>query len=236
MARKPKGKDLPARPFLKWAGGKTQLLEALLEQVPEEFGTYYEPFVGGGALFFALREAGRIRSARLSDVNPELINVWTVVRDAPYDLIGLLEGLSKRTDEKDFYKIRAQSPEEMLPVERAARLLYLNKTCFNGLYRENSKGIFNVPYGRYARPTVLDRENLLAVSKALTRMKIEAMPFNKAVAHAKAGDFVYFDPPYYPVSKSASFTAYARAGFGDQESLQAPVITDSVSRCAPSAQ
>ena len=216
MARHKKS-DGPLRPFLKWAGGKSQILAELVSRVPEQFGCYHEPFVGGGALFFRLKTLGRLRRARLSDVNPELVNAWKVLRDTPNDLVAELEKLEELLSEEQFYEIRARDPGPMLPAERAARLLYLNKTCFNGLYRENSKGRFNVPYGRYKRARVLDRELLLADSKALEKVTITSEPFQKIVKHAKAGDFVYFDPPYHPVSATSYFTSYARAGFGEQE-------------------
>ncbi len=209
-----------SHPFLKWAGGKTQLLDQLLELVPEKFGAYHEPFVGAGALFFRLRALGRVRKARLSDINPELMNAWKMLRDSPQTVIAELEPLAGRTGEKDFYAIRAQDPDQMVGPQRAARLLYLNKTCFNGLFRENRKGQFNVPYGRYARPKVLDRENLLAVSKALTGVKVEQAPFASVVKHAKAGDFVYFDPPYHPINATSSFTTYSRGGFGEEQQRQ----------------
>ncbi|MGI5864072.1 MAG: DNA adenine methylase [Myxococcales bacterium] len=230
MAR-PKKSESSLRPFLKWAGGKTQLLDELVARTPERFGTYHEPFLGGGALFFRLKLLGRVRRARLSDVNPELINAWKVVRDTPYDLVAALEKLEDRLAEKDYYEIRGLDPDKMLPAERAARLLYLNKTCFNGLYRENSKGKFNVPYGRYTRPKVLDRELLLNVSKALEEADIQAQPFLKVAKSAKPGDFVYFDPPYHPVSTTSSFTKYSRSGFGEQEQrVLAQVFADLAER------
>lgn len=205
-----------AAPFLKWAGGKGQLLPELLARVPGEFATYHEPMVGGGALFFALAAEGRLRRARLSDVNPELVNVWRSLRDEPSAVIERLEALAGTLTEEDFYRIRAQRTAELTTVERAARFIYLNKTCFNGLYRENSKGIFNVPFGRYKNPRVLDRENLERVSATLGGVAIDEQPFAAILDHAQPGDFVYFDPPYHPLSTSSSFTAYSKGGFGEE--------------------
>lgn len=203
-----------ASPFLKWAGGKRQLLGKLLAHVPESFGTYHEPFVGGGALFFKLRALERLKQARLSDVNPELVNAWTMLRDATENVLAELEKLASRTDKESFYAVRALDPAALTGPERAARIIYLNKTCFNGLYRENSKGIFNVPYGDNGNPRVLDRPNLLAVARALKGVTLTQGSFSVSVKHARPGDFFYFDPPYHPVSGSSSFTAYSRGGFG----------------------
>jgi DNA adenine methylase len=218
MAGRPtKNFDGIARPFVKWAGGKSQLLEELVSRLPEQFGTYHEPFVGGGALFFRLKELGRIRRARLSDVNPELMNAWKAIKETPHDVVAALERMSGRLGEEEYYRVRASDPAELIPAERAARVLYLNKTCFNGLYRENSKGKFNVPFGRYARPRVLDKPNLLAVSQSLQRVSLQTESFVRVYKHAKPGDLVYFDPPYHPLSKTSNFTSYARCGFGEPE-------------------
>jgi DNA adenine methylase len=205
----------PPRPFLKWAGGKTQLLPELERRVPACFGDYHEPFVGSGALFFRLRALGRIRRARLSDLNEDLIECYVIVRDQVEELIAALTRLRKRTDRAGFYEIREQRPAELSPVERAARLIYLNKTCYNGLYRVNRAGKFNVPFGRYKNPNVCDAANLRACSAALKDVEIERSPFQAVLRHAKAGDFVYFDPPYVPVSQTAHFTAYYRDGFDE---------------------
>ena len=205
-----------ARPFLKWAGGKRQLLDELVARVPREIGTYHEPFLGGGALFFRLRTLRRFQRAHLSDVNPELINAWRSVQLGLGNLLEELERLAERTLEDDYYAIRALDPAALTRAQRAARLIYLNKTGFNGLYRENRKGIFNVPYGHNSAPRVLDRENLLAVSQALagTGVELEQAPFSAVLERAQPGDFVYFDPPYVPLSASSSFTDYSRDGFG----------------------
>jgi len=220
-----------AYPFVKWAGGKTQLLEAILARVPEKVaGTYHEPFVGGGAVFFKLRALKRVKKACLSDANGDLMATYAALRDAPEAVLAELEALAERTGEKDFYEIRAQDPDAMTVAQRAARLIYLNKTAFNGLYRVNSKGRFNVPYGRYARPKIVDRDNLLRVHKALAGVRLEPASFTNVLKRAKAGDFVYFDPPYLPVSKTASFTAYAKGGFGDVEQRHLAQVVEELSK------
>ncbi len=207
-----------ARPFLKWAGGKRQLLDALLEQARSAvpFGRYHEPFVGGGALFFELSRRGMLKKhAYLSDNNRNLIDAYLGVRNSVEELIELLSEHKRLHSEDYYYRMRASVPDR--EVERAARIIYLNKTCFNGLFRENSKGIFNVPFGRYANPLICDEANLRACSIALQRAKVEARPFETVLGHSLAGDFVYFDPPYHPVSKTASFTAYDKGGFGEDK-------------------
>jgi DNA adenine methylase len=212
--------DRIARPFLKWAGGKTQLLNELISRMPEKFGIYHEPFLGSGALFFQLRAEGRIAEARLSDVNPELINAWTVLRDDPGSVISELRAVEERISEDDYYAVRATDPADLNESERAARMIYLNRLCFNGLYRVNRKGSFNVPFGRYKNPRILDSENLLAVSRALQGVEIRLESFESAMARAEPDDFVYLDPPYDPLSPSSSFTSYSSGGFGEREQKQ----------------
>ena len=205
---------IPARPFLKWAGGKAQLLAQMEPFFPKDYRTYFEPFLGGGAVFFHLQPG----KAVLSDSNPELVNTFTVVRD---DVVGLMRALDAhyphRTEETYFYEVRATGPSTLSPVERAARTLYLNKTCFNGLYRVNSDGHFNVPWGGYPNPTLYDRENLLAVSALLRGKRIILSDYQKACARAKVGDFVYLDPPYHPLSETSKFTSYTKEDFGNRE-------------------
>lgn len=216
-----------ARPFLKWAGGKTQLLRALVERSPtpppDGRATYYEPFLGGGALFFGLGWHG---AAVLNDLNAELGQTFEVVRDAREQLVERLGALQTlyldagaEGRKELFYKIRGETPRA--PVEIAARMIFLNKTCFNGLYRVNRKGGFNVPHGRYKSPRILDCETLAAASRALREATIESKDFEAACEPAKAGDFVYFDPPRQPVSASG-FTAYTTQDFGrdDQTRLK----------------
>jgi DNA adenine methylase len=192
---------------LKWAGGKGQLLGRLRGHVPQDYGRYFEPFLGGGALFFALRPARGV----LSDVNQEIIDCYTAVRD---EVSALVEALGDhRYDESHYYAVRNADPAKLTLVERAARTIFLNKTGFNGLYRVNRSGKFNVPFGRYAKPAICDEENLRACSAALANVELVASDFGKVVSRAAAGDFVYFDPPYVPLSRTAAFTAYAPGGF-----------------------
>ncbi len=202
-----------AAPFLKWAGGKRQLLEQLARFIPEltPAATYHEPFLGGGALFFHLQP----RRALLSDINEELVECFQVVRD---DVDALIEALLPCKNEPEFYyEMRARDPATLTAVGRAARTIYLNRTCFNGLYRVNRAGRFNVPFGRYANPTLCDETGLRTASRALAGAKLEVRPFRSVLERARPGDFVYFDPPYQPLSVTSSFTAYTRHPFGDRE-------------------
>lgn len=203
------------RPFLKWAGGKTQLVEELKARLPEKFGNYHEPFLGGGALFFKLFRENRIHQAYLSDLNSELIDTYLAIRDHVDEVIN---ELSTYPHDKDFfYNLRSKDPYLMdLPL-RAARMIYLNKTGFNGLYRVNSKGKFNVPFGRYKNPRYFDEKNLIAVAKSLQGVNINCEPFDKVLECARAGDFVYFDPPYAPITSTAYFTSYQANGFSSDD-------------------
>ncbi len=208
------------RPFLKWAGGKTQLADALLRRRPARFQTYHEPFVGSGAIFFRLYREGQLQDAILSDVNAELIDAYRAIRDHVLEVIDIL---SKLPHSKEFYyEIRSKDPWSLSLPERAARMIYLNKTGYNGLYRVNRQGRFNVPFGRYKSPAYLDRENLLAASQALQHVEILCAPFDTVAERAEPGDWVYFDPPYVPVSQTANFTSYYANGFTlqDQERLR----------------
>ncbi len=207
-----------ARPVLKWVGGKGRLLPELLARLPQTFEAYHEPFVGGGALFFALAGAGRLERVYLSDANAALIDVYLALRD---DVEGVIAALQPHRYERDhYYHVRAQRPDDLSLPERAARIIYLNKTCYNGLYRENRAGQFNVPFGRYKNPTICDEPNLRAVSAVLQGVDIARRRFDSVLGYAKKGDFVYFDPPYVPLSPTANFTTYDRAGFGPDDQRQ----------------
>lgn len=214
-----------ARPFLKWAGGKGQLLPQFHALFPRTFANYHEPFVGGGAVFFALAPRLAGKKVFLSDNNDELMNAYRVVRDAVEPLI---TSLSKhRNDETYYYQVRDYDPNTLTDVERASRLIFLNRTCFNGLYRVNRRGKFNVPFGRYRNPLICDEVNLRACSEALTGVEIVLGTFTDVLLRAQAGDFVYFDPPYLPLSKTSSFTDYTKYPFGIQEHQQlAQTYTD----------
>lgn len=208
------------RPFLKWAGGKRQLVPEIKKYVPKKYNTYYEPFLGGGALLFELQ----CQRAVINDSNYELINCYNVVKDSLDDLIEDLRRHQDRTEENYYYAIRdldrhGDKYEKMSTVQKASRIIYLNKTCYNGLFRVNSQGQFNVPYGKYKNPTVLDEAVLKAVSKYLKSNNIKILngDFAEAVKDANKGDFVYFDPPYDPLSSTSSFTGYDVNGFNKDE-------------------
>ena len=208
-------KTVSPRPFLKWAGGKGKLISQYIPYFPTEFKTYYEPFLGGGAVFFHLQSAHSI----LTDINPELINAYRCVRDQVEQVILLLEEHQSRHYKEYYYEVRSRAGTS--DVERAARFIYLNKTCFNGLYRENSKGAFNVPMGQYKNPTICNADLLCSVSAALKNTQIEVRPFDAVVNYAKTGsDFVYFDPPYYPLSPTSNFTAYSRNAFTEADQIK----------------
>lgn len=208
-------------PFLKWAGGKRQLLNELKANLPETFNRYFEPFLGAGALLFELQP----HNARISDLNGELINCYQVIKNDPQ---GLLAEISKHEHtETHFYEVRNldRLPDfkSLPPAVRAARTIYLNKTCFNGLYRVNSKGHFNVPFGKYVNPVILDEGLLASLNSFLNthEISIYSEDFQVACSFAGAGDFIYFDPPYDPVSSSSSFTGYNfKFGRGEQERLK----------------
>lgn len=204
-----------ASPFVKWAGGKRRLMPQYEKFFPHNFRTYHEPFLGGGAFFFHLRP----RTASLSDINHRLIDAYEAIRD---DLDGVLECLARHRSEhcKDyFYKCREMfnQGDLLLKRDRAALMIYLNKTCFNGLYRENRKGDFNVPIGRYKEPRIFDLENLTRVSEHLQGVDLRVASFEKVLERVSPGDFVYFDPPYVPISTTSSFTNYNKGGFGAQK-------------------
>lgn len=204
-------------PFLKWAGGKGRLLAQYRRHFPARHGDYHEPFLGSAAVFFHLHpEPGR-RRVRLSDLNEELVHVYRCVQQQVEPLIERLAVHRELHGEEHYYRVRAQAPEALAPVERAARLIYLNKTCYNGLYRVNRQGRFNVPFGRQARPAILDEARLRAASRALEGVTLEVDGFEGVLERARPGDLVYFDPPYQPVSPTARFTAYTRWSFGEAE-------------------
>ena len=196
------------------------MLGELVQGVPPSLGAYHEPFVGGGALFFELARQGMLTTAYLSDINQSLIDVYLALRDCADDVIRLLK--QHRHEEAYYYQIRALPPADLSLPERAARVIYLNRTCYNGLYRENRAGQFNVPFGRYKNPAICDEPNLRAASEVLQGVDISRRPFTSVLQFAKPGDFVYFDPPYHPLSTTSNFTSYDRNGFGadDQTELR----------------
>lgn len=207
---------VPCRPFLKWVGGKRQLLPDLVSRVPRSFGRYFEPFVGGGALFFHLRP----REAVLADANERLIRTYRGVRDDVERVIKLLSGYPY--DPEFYYRTRAVPIDLASDVEVAAWFIYLNRAGFNGLYRVNRDNNFNVSFGRYVNPTICDAPNLRACSEALRNVDLVVGDFADAVKDARRGDFAYFDPPYVPLSATSCFTSYAADGFDadDQRRLR----------------
>ena len=212
-------------PFLKWAGGKTSLVLELLRYAPSRIANYYEPFLGGGAFFFALFATSKNFKAILSDANAELIEAYKVVRDDPGELIQVLSKLEAgyhRSTSQSGYYYEKRSWRPSSPVESVARLIFLNKTCYNGLYRVNSRGEFNVPFGRYKNPRILGEENLRAVSRALraTNAQLECSDYKSAVSKCGEDDLVYLDPPYQPMSKTSSFTDYTPGGFSEMDQVE----------------
>lgn len=202
------------RPFLKWPGGKRSLLPKILDWLPDgPIDCYVEPFLGGGAVFLELARTGRIRRAILGDRNEELVDVWRTVRDRPGDVI---EAVGQwRYDESVYYQVRELDPASLDRVQRAARTLYLNRSGFNGLYRLNSSGRFNVPFGRYTNPLLVDADNLRACAAVLRAgVDLVSGDFQAILGRAPAGACVYCDPPYWPVSATSSFTSYDGCPFG----------------------
>lgn len=214
-------------PVVKWVGGKRQLLPKLEKYIPKVFTTYYEPFLGGGAVLFNIQP----QKAIVNDINEELISLYIVVRDNPDELI---EDLKKHKNESEYYynlrKVdrKTDSYSKFTNIEKASRIHYLNKTCFNGLFRVNMAGQFNSPFGSYKNPNIVNEVNIRAVSKYLNEAKIELMccDYEESLKGIKKGAFVYFDPPYDPISDSASFTGYAKGGFDKNEQIRLKILCD----------
>jgi DNA adenine methylase len=232
-------KSIKAKPFLKWAGGKTQLLSQFETYYPESLKLgkvkkYIEPFIGSGAVFLEICQTYAIESAFISDINPDLVLAYQTIQAWPDKLIAALEILQVQYDKSDqterqslFAEVRAQFNAQKgnpyyrqlskAAINRTAQLIFLNKTCFNGLFRLNSKGEFNVPYGRYKQPKILDADNIRRISELLNKTEIRLAEFESCYAIADEHSFIYFDPPYRPISKTANFTGYASTGFTDCE-------------------
>jgi DNA adenine methylase len=216
--------SLTPKPFVKWAGGKRQLIPIITSHIPNKFERYFEPFLGGGAVFFHLISQDKKSKWFISDLNSDLVLSYITIRDNIKELISSLEFHAKNYAKNSsvyYYKIRENNPKNQ--VDKVSRLIFLNKTCFNGLYRVNSKGKFNVPLGKYINPNIVNKENLLAVSKTLQSKDIiiKCQDFEDALKSAGSDDFVYLDPPYQPVSTTASFTSYTDNNFDftDQKRL-----------------
>lgn len=215
-----------ARPFVKWVGGKTQLIPQLTALLPQDYHAYFEPFLGGGALFFNLKP----HTAYINDINKTLIHTYKVIKEHPTELCKTLCSLGEEYLALDhegrkafYYDRRTEFNALTVPNTRKATLMiFLNKTCFNGMYRENSKGHFNVPFGDYKNPKICDRDNLYAVHELLEHVTPTSLSYKDAVKQAKKGDFVYFDPPYHPLNQTSSFTSYSLDNFTskDQEELR----------------
>lgn len=208
-------------PVVKWVGGKRQIIDQITKYVPKTFSTYYEPFLGGGAVLFELQP----RKAVVNDINSELINLYEVIKDNVEELI---EDLKQHRNEEDyFYEIRELDRDKdkynkLTPVQRASRIIYLNKTCYNGLFRVNKAGEFNTPFGNYKNPNIVNEITLRAVSNYFNKAKITFIckDFEEVLKGARKGAFVYLDPPYYPVSDTASFTGYDKGGFDRDEQIR----------------
>ena len=201
--------EQPLRPFLKWAGGKQRLIDQYQEYFPDfdDINRYYEPFIGSGAIFFHYQP----ETAVLADRNETLMEVYRAVQQ---DVEAVIKALRVHYNDSDyFYEVRAQDVSQLTVAQRAARIIFLNKTCYNGLFRENSKGKFNVPFGRYKSPKICNEKRLRRASAALANVTLMAADFEDVVETAVAGDFLYFDPPYAPLSATSSFTQYDKHGF-----------------------
>ena len=202
------------KPILKWAGGKTQMLGDLLPKVPKSYGRYIEPFFGGGAMFFALQPENAI----IADSNPELINMYRQVAENVDEVISCLKKYENSSEM--FYAVREQDWMCLSKSEAAARTIFLNRTCFNGLYRVNKDGKFNVPHGKYKNPLICDKENLKLCSKLLQKVEISFGNYEQVLGNADKNTFVYFDPPYRPLVENNSFVSYDKSGFDDNDQIK----------------
>jgi DNA adenine methylase len=219
--------DSLVAPIVKWVGGKRQLLPIIKDNLPEKFTTYYEPFVGGGAVLFGIQP----EKAIINDINEELINLYSVVKNNVSDL--LIDLKKHRNESNYFYEVRSWDRDpffykNLTSIEKASRLLFLNKTCYNGLFRVNQLGQFNSPFGSYKNPVILDYERLIAVSNYFQKAKIEFKntDFENSLKGIRKNAFVYFDPPYDPISSSSNFTGYSKGGFGKEEQVRLKKLCD----------
>lgn len=238
--------DKKPRPFLKWAGGKGQLLSEIEQYYPFENGSitkYAEPFVGGGAVLFDILRKYDLEAVYISDINAELINTYRMIKDDIDELVDMLmimqnEFVPMNTDDRKAYYLAKRerfndlkvNGNENINIEKAALMIFLNKTCFNGLFRVNKKGLFNVPMGAYKNPMICDEENLRAVSAKLQSVKIVCGDYRKSAAFIDNNTFVYFDPPYRPITDTASFTAYTENQFNDKEQIALARFVDEMHR------
>lgn len=221
------GQRLPivprALPFVKWAGGKRKLIDNIIDAAPISFERYLEPFLGGGAVALALGH----HSMLLNDANEELMNIYSIVRNDLKALITLLDEHQRKHSEQYFYTVRAQKPATLSEVEQAARFIYLNKTCFNGLYRVNRQGDFNAPFGKYVNPTLYNLGQIRAASRVLRNAELYAMDYQAFLKlYARSGDFIYLDPPYVPVSEYSDFKRYTKEQFREKDQYALAQIYD----------
>lgn len=221
------------QPVLKWVGGKRQLLPEIRERLPETFSTYYEPFVGGGAVLFDTMP----KKAVVNDFNEELINMYQIIKTDVEELLELLEVHKEMNTSEYFYEIRALDREphyetEVSNVEKAARLIFLNKTCFNGLYRVNASGFFNTPYGKYKNPNIVNTKGIMALHNYFNNadIKFKSGDFEDAVKYIRKGSFVYFDPPYAPLTPTSNYTGYTAGGFGKEDQIRLRKLCDKLDK------
>lgn len=226
-------KNLVLSPVLKWVGGKRQLLNDIIPMIPKNCSTYVEPFIGGGAVLFELQP----KKAIINDFNGELINVYTVIRDYPEELIKELQFHKENNTSEYFYTVREydRKPDffsKMTSVQKAARVIYLNKTCYNGLYRVNSAGQFNSPYGKYKNPNIVNETVIRAMSKYFNEnnIVIKNEDFKETLKGLRRGAFVYLDPPYMPISSSSSFTGYTENGFNEDKQRELKELCDKLDK------
>ncbi len=204
--------------FIKWAGGKTQLLEQFSELYPEDFNNYHEAFLGSGAVFFQIKQLFKPTRSFLSDTNEELIRTFVSVRDYPEELIELLIEHKEKDNNREYFNEQRERFNIMRHgLEKSSIFIYLNKTCFNGLYRVNADGKFNVPFGKYKNPAIVNEEKIRKASAFLQGANLYATSFTSILQRARKNDFVYFDPPYFPLNKTANFTGYQKDGFFEKE-------------------
>lgn len=207
-------------PFIKWVGGKRQLLPSIRKLIPKKHNTYYEPFIGGGAVLFDIQP----KKATINDYNSELINVYKTIKEYPEELINDLR--THKNESEYFYHVRSldrtESFKDLTNIKKASRVIFLNKTCYNGLYRVNSAGEFNSPFGKYKNPNIVNEVTIRAVSKYLRDNNIQILnkDFEVSLKNIKAGSFVYFDPPYHPISNSSNFTGYVQGGFDENDQIR----------------
>lgn len=214
-----------ARPFVKWAGGKARVIDQILEYFPDSFSGYYEPFLGGGSLYFSISP----QKGQLNDLNATLIHAYITIRDSSSSLIKDLKKLQSEYHELDdleskslyYYERRKEfNLTRGHSIRKASLFIFLNKTGFNGMYRENSRGEYNIPFGKHPRPLICDEQNILKISKVLKEIKITQGSYEESVLTAKSGDFVYFDPPYAPINTTSKFTQYQAGGFNEEDQIK----------------